>query len=189
MSASGGRSTSLIDGSRSRRGAAFAEASLPGSVPAAASPGVPRVQLLVFRLEGREHAVPVGHVIEVLRMVAVTSLPEAPPWVAGVINLRGRVIPVIRLRDRLRMPPRATEISTPIIVVEAAGVAAGLVADEVVEVLALTSDEMEAPDARTVPAPAVSALARHGERLVVVLDTERILEGSGALDAGGHREN
>jgi purine-binding chemotaxis protein CheW len=138
----------------------------------------PSVRLLVFRLDGREHALPLEHVVEVFRMVAVTSLPEAPPWVRGVIDVRGRVIPVIDLRVKLGMPAGEPDLSTPVIVVEAGGKAAGLVADEVVEVLALTGYAVEPSSPAAGPARVVTSLARPGGRLVLVLGAEALCEDS-----------
>jgi purine-binding chemotaxis protein CheW len=131
-------------------------------------------------MDGREHALPVEDVVEVLRMVAATPLPEAPPWVCGVINLRGRVIPLIDLRSRLGAPRREPDLSTPIIAVQANDVAAGLVVDEVVEVLALPREAVDSPDRVTAAAPAsaLSGVARRGDRLILVLDPQRLLEGS-----------
>jgi purine-binding chemotaxis protein CheW len=140
-----------------------------------------RVRLLVFRLNGREHALPLEHIVEIFRMVAVAPLPEAPPWVRGVMDLRGRVIPVIDLRVKLGMPAREPHLSTPIVVVETGGAAAGLVTDEVVEVLALPGEAVEPPDRATGPAGVVTSLARLDGRLLLVLDTEALCSGSGDL--------
>jgi purine-binding chemotaxis protein CheW len=137
-----------------------------------------RVDVLVFTVGGHEHALPVEDVIEVVRLVAVTPLPEAPAWVAGVINMRGRIIPVIDLRTRLGLPPREPDLSTPIIVVGGSEAAAGLVADAAVEVLALPSAVVESPQRVPTPVPAVSGVARHGDRLILLLDSKRLCEGS-----------
>ncbi len=132
-------------------------------------------QLVVFTLDGRELALHVEDVSEVLRMVAVTPLPEASGYVAGVINLRGRIVPVIDLRVRLGMAPREQDSSTPIIIVGGGEGAAGLVADGVVEVLSLPSEAVEPPS--RLSAPVVSGVAREDDRLIVVLDPDRLCEG------------
>jgi purine-binding chemotaxis protein CheW len=142
------------------------------------------LRLVVFRLDGIEHAVPVEDMVEVVRMVAITPVAESPPWLRGVIDLRGRVIPVIDLRRRLGMPEREPDLSTPILVVRGREGVAGLVADEVVEVLALPSLTRSPGDGRTVREPALSSAIRHGERLVLVLDTDRIREGADDLALG-----
>ena len=142
---------------------------------------VAQVEVVVFTLDGREHALPVRDVVEVLRMVAVTPLPEAPGWVAGVINLRGRIVPVVDLRARLGMAPHEPDLSAPIIVVRAGEAVAGLVADRAVEVLALPSEAVEPPDRLTASAAAVRGVAREGDRIILVLDSERLCEGSAHL--------
>jgi purine-binding chemotaxis protein CheW len=137
--------------------------------------------LLILRMQGHEHALPVDDVVEVLRMVAATPLPDAPPWVSGVINLRGRVIPLVDLRSRLGAPGLEPDVSTPIVVVEADGATVGLVVDEVVEVLALPSEAMTLPGPVTAASTAVSGVARAGDRLILVLDWGRLCEGSADL--------
>lgn len=135
------------------------------------------VVLLVFRVDGREQALPVEHVVEVVRMVAATPLPEAPAWVVGVIDFRGRVIPLIDVRRRLGALPREPDLATPIVVVRVGEVAAGLVVDEVVEVLALPDEAVDPPASAT----AVCRVARSGDRLILVLDPQRLCEGSADL--------
>lgn len=136
------------------------------------------VMLLVFRIDGREHALPVDCVVEVVRMVAATPLPEAPAWMAGVINFRGRAIPLVDARSRLGGAPGEPELSTPIIVVEASENAAGLVVDEVVEVLPVRADALDRPATAIARAAAVTAVVRDGDRLIVVLDPVPLLEGA-----------
>lgn len=134
----------------------------------------------------REHALPVEDVIEVVRMVAVTPLPEAPPWICGVINFRGRIIPVVDLRTRLGMPPREPDLSTPIIIVGRSEAAAGLVADGAREVLALASAAVEAPHRHSSSAPAVSGMVREGDRLILLLDTQRLCDEAAHLPLPPH---
>jgi purine-binding chemotaxis protein CheW len=145
--------------------------------------------VLTFRLEGREYAVPAGDVVEVLRMVAVTPVPEGPPWVCGVLNFRGRVIPVVDARARLGLARRDPDLSTPIVVVEAGERVAGVVVDEALDVLALPGG-VEYPDRVSGASPAVCGVAHRGDRLVLVLDSARLCAGSAGLDlaASGWRE-
>jgi purine-binding chemotaxis protein CheW len=134
--------------------------------------------MVVFELDGREFALPLREVAEILRMVAITPVPEVPRWVVGVINLRGRVIPVIDLRRRLGIEPAEPGLNTPILVVEQGARKLGLIADAVRDVLALPDEALEAPDGAdaddTPHADVTSAIARIGERLVVVLDLDRV---------------
>jgi purine-binding chemotaxis protein CheW len=134
----------------------------------------PSTDVLVLRLEAREYALPVHRVIEVVRMVAITPLPEAPPWVDGVVNLRGRVVPVIDLRARLGIPRRVPDLSTPIVMTVAESGAFGLVADELVEVLTLSPEGPDAGSEEAASSTAVTATARHGDRLILMLDADRL---------------
>lgn len=147
---------------------------LPGSAPeeeAALS------HVLVFKVDFREYALPVHHVVEVVRMVAITPLPETPPWVDGVFNFRGRFVPVVDLRARLGIPRREPDLSTPIVITAGEAGLFGLVADELVEVLPVSSRQLDASNGQT-PSPAVAAMVRHRDRLVLVLDPDRLHDSS-----------
>jgi purine-binding chemotaxis protein CheW len=134
--------------------------------------------VLSFQLAGQEHAVPVGDVVEVVRMVAVTPLPESVPWVIGVLNYRGRVVPVVDARARLGLPRRTPGPGTHIVVVAAGGRAAGLVVDMALAVRLLPAGTLEPPD-HCGAGGAVRAVARQGRRLILLLDTAPLIAGSG----------
>ena len=138
-------------------------------------------QLIIFELADREYALPVENVSEVLRMVSIAPVPEAPPWMPGVINLRGRVVPVVDLRSRLALPVLQYGINTPIIVSESEGSMLGLVADAVVELLTVPLASVEPPPERmSGPTSSVSGVARAGERLILLFDLERLYAGAAA---------
>jgi len=111
-------------------------------------------------------------------MVAIAPVPEAPEWLPGVINLRGRVIPVIDLRIRLGLPALEVGLNTPIIVAEIEGQMVGLVADSVTELLIVPLEAIEPPDERVGASNAVKSVARAAERLILIFDLERICAGS-----------
>lgn len=150
--------------------------SVPGSTREGAA-----AALVVLRLDGREYALPVADVEEVLPMVAMVPVPGAPPWLAGVINLRGRTVPVVDLRTRLGLPPTEPGLRTPILVASAGGRPVGLIADEVVEALGLTGESIEPPDELAGAAHPFSALARAADRVIPVFDVERLTAGAGDL--------
>jgi purine-binding chemotaxis protein CheW len=133
-----------------------------------------QTQWLILWLHGREYGLPIRDVAEVLRMVAVTPMPEAPAWLCGVINLRGRIIPVIDLRRRLGLPPNPPGLNTPIIVVEVADRAFGLVADAAIEVLTLPLAALTSPDRVTGPGHAIVRLAHIDGRVILGLDLEKL---------------
>jgi purine-binding chemotaxis protein CheW len=139
--------------------------------------------VILLRVEEREYALPLGCVVEVVRMAALTPAPDAPAQVFGLLDLRGRVVPVIDLRTRLGLPAAAPGLSTPICVVEAGGRAYGLVADAVTDVHPLL-----APVERLEVTPAGSPAAgvtHVGGRLVTLLDPER-LAGAERAPRPGH---
>ena len=128
--------------------------------------------MILLRVAEREYALPLGCVVEVVRMAALTPAPGGPGHVLGLLDLRGRVVPVMDLRTRLGLAQGEPGLSTPICVVEAGGRAFGLVADAVTDVRPLSG-----PVERLEGTPADVGDAGHravGGRLVSVLDAERL---------------
>lgn len=130
---------------------------------------------VTFRLEPQGYAFPLAHVERALRMVAVTTVPQAPAWVAGVVNFHGQVIPVVDLRRQLGHPVRAFQPDDRLLVVSARERMLALVVDQVGQVLSLPAAEVAAsaePLSRSRP---LSAVVREGEELILVLDPARLL--------------
>lgn len=153
-----------------------------GDPCAAGSAGGEDCQLVVCKV-GREHcAMDIRYVQEINRVDVITPVPKAQPFVEGVINLRGRVIPVLDLRRRLGLPPEERGRSARIMVVSLRGRTIGMTVEAVTEVLRV-------PKANIVPLPSLGAhpaaefvqgVGRLDGRLVTVLDLERLLEPSEA---------
>jgi purine-binding chemotaxis protein CheW len=139
------------------------------------------IQLVVFKVDKSEYALPVSNVGEILRMVAISPVPEAPAWLPGVINLRGRVIPVIDLRTRLGLPAVPVGINTPILVTESKGHTVGLVADAVTELLTVPLDDIAPPDELATYGNTVESVARADGRLILIFDLEHVCAGSEKL--------
>lgn len=137
---------------------------------------------LTFALGAEEFAVPVLRVREIIRMLAVTPVPHSATHVRGVVNLRGKVVPVIDLRVRLGYPERPYEERTCIIVAEARvrgnAVMVGLIVDAVTEVVLLSADDISPPP----PLEAIEqmgcvlGLARTRGRVSLLLEVDRIME-------------
>jgi purine-binding chemotaxis protein CheW len=144
------------------------------SNPTAVREAGERPQLVVLRLAARDYGIPAGTVVQVLRMVAIRPLPESAAWIAGVIDVRGKVIPVMDLRSRLGLPTETAGLSAHIVVVRSNNAALGLIADAVLEVLELEEGAVEPPGEVTGPSHAVLGVARSAERLIVVLDVDRL---------------
>jgi purine-binding chemotaxis protein CheW len=142
------------------------------------SAGRPLRELLVFELDGGLYALPVERVREIVRARSLTAVPRTPAEVLGVIVLRGEIVQVLDLRQRLGLAPAAPTRATRVIVLHGDdGDVTGLLVDGVREVLRVEEGALAPPagDAR-----GVAALARKGERFVSLLSVERVVDFDGA---------
>ena len=129
-------------------------------------------QLVVFELGEERYGLDIATVYEIIRHQPVTAVPQAPSFVEGVINLRGRIIPVVDLRRRFGMMAGELTKASRIVVCEAAGTRVGLVVDGVSEVLMVPADAIEqTPEvASGYDTQYLKGIAKLGERLVILLD-------------------
>ena len=129
-------------------------------------------QIVVFELGDERYGLDIATVYEIIRHQPITAVPQAPAFVEGVINLRGRIIPVVDLRDRFGMTEGDLTKASRIVVCEAAGTRVGLVVDGVSEVLMIAADAIEpTPEvAAGVDAAYLRGIAKLGERLIILLD-------------------
>ncbi len=125
------------------------------------------LQLVVFSLGSEEYALPIGSVHEIIRFTEPRSVASNTAWIRGVIGLRGKIIPIFDLAARLRL-----DGSEPgkIVIVEGGSGQVGVMVDEVAEVLTVAPDQLE--DVPTADGVAITAIAKIGDRLVVLLDPE-----------------
>lgn len=135
------------------------------------------LQLVSFNLGDEEYGVDILKVQEINRMVHVTRVPKAPEFVEGVINLRGKVIPIVDLRKRFGLPAKAHDKNTRIIVVDIEGRTVGLVVDGVSEVLRLNLETIEPPPSMVagVDAEYIWGVGKLEDRLLILLDLARVL--------------
>jgi purine-binding chemotaxis protein CheW len=135
------------------------------------------VQLVSFSLAGEEFGVDILKVQEINRMTNITRVPDSPPSVEGVINLRGRLIPIIDLRGRFGMERKEPDKHTRVVVVELHGAIMGFVVDAVQEVLRVRRDVMEPPPelVSSVKSEYVTAVAKLDDRLLILLDLDKVL--------------
>jgi purine-binding chemotaxis protein CheW len=134
----------------------------------------PDVQIVVFELGDERYGLDISSVYEIIRRQPITAVPKAPAFVEGVINLRGRIIPVVDLRERFGMAAGEETKASRIVVCEAAGTRVGLIVDGVSEVLMVPPGAMEAtPDVTAGPDAAyLRAIAKLGDRLIILLDLD-----------------
>lgn len=135
------------------------------------------IQLVVCVVAGERYGIEVGRVHEIIRSTAITALPGVGKSFSGVINLRGRVIPVMDLRREFGLPDAPATRLSRIVVAEAAGAHIGLVVDAVNEVVRIPSSAIEpTPTLSTTAATGhLTGIARATDGLIIVLDLERLL--------------
>lgn len=135
------------------------------------------LQLVSFSIGEEEFGVDITIIKEINRMVDVTRVPNTPIFVVGVINLRGKVVPIIDLRKRLGMPPREHTKDTRIIVVELETRTIGFIVDQVNEVIRINKNITEKPPQMvgSIDAEYITAIGKLEDRLLILLDLERIV--------------
>jgi purine-binding chemotaxis protein CheW len=140
-------------------------------------------QYLTFALGSEDYGVEILKVQEIKGYTPVTPIPNTPSYVKGVMNLRGTIIPVVDLRAKLGMAETAYNSFTVIIVVRLAAKTVGLIVDAVSDVLNIPLDDIQAtPDfGARVDAKFISGMAKASERLIVLLDIDRVLEADEAV--------
>lgn len=130
-------------------------------------------QLVSFHLESQLYAVGLEQVDSIQRMVAISPIPETPPWMPGVIDVRGVVLPVVDLRQRFGHRARPPRLEDRLLVVKSEQRTLVLIVDEVNEVLEVATSSIEASP-RLLP-KSVSAVVRREEGLLLILDLDRLV--------------
>jgi len=140
------------------------------------------LQLVSFHIGGEEFGLDILRVQEIIRIQALTRVPNSADFVDGVINLRGKVIPVIGLRKRFGLEELAHDKQTRIIVVEVKGNVLGFIVDSVSEVLRIPKDTVEPPPRLgKVEREYVSGVGKLDNRLLILLDVDRLMSDSDEL--------
>ena len=134
-------------------------------------------QLVVFDLAGEAYGVEINTVREIIRMQAVTSVPDAPAFVEGVMDLRGSVIPVVSLSTRLNLLAGEQTVDTRVVVVDIGGEGIGVIVDAVTEVLRILESSIEPglAVATTEDSYYIQGIAKLDDRLLILLDIEKAL--------------
>ncbi len=141
-------------------------------------------QLVTFKLDEEEFGVDILKVQEIIRTVEITVVPKMPGYMEGVINLRGKVIPVVNLRTRFSKPPTEQSSNTRIVVVNLNNITVGLLVDSVSEVLRLSEDVVEPPPPIMeggMDTDYIKSVGRLEDRLLILLDLEKVFGGDGVL--------
>ena len=148
------------------------------------APSQATIQYLSFALCGEEYAVEILRVREIIEYDALTRVPAMPASVRGVINLRGRVVPVVDLAARFGLPDSGITRRSCIVMVELAendeSVVIGIIADAVSQVLDLAASDIEPPPSfgTTVHSRFIEGMTEAGKKFVIILDVDRALNAS-----------
>lgn len=132
---------------------------------------------LTFLIGEECYGLEIRHVTEIIGMHKITAIPDVPEYIKGVINLRGKVIPVMDVRLRFRMPGRDYDDRTCIIVIDVGGNTVGLVVDTVSEVLDIPPRQIDAMTSITDRhcSHFIMSIGKVGEDVKILLDAEKFL--------------
>jgi len=136
------------------------------------------IQLVSFMLAEEEYGVEVLKVREIIRMPTITKMPNVPSYVEGIINLRGKVIPIISMRRRFNLADSEDSGQTRIIIMDVAGSLTGFVVDAVSEVIRIHSSEIQPPPSMVLSGGIgqefITGVFNHAERLLIIMDIDRM---------------
>ena len=134
-------------------------------------------KFLTFQIADEEFAIPIGHVIEIVGIQKITEVPDMPDFVKGVINLRGKVIPVMDVRIRFHLPSVAYDDRTCVVVVSVSDDTLGLVVDTVSEVVDIPEGNISPPPrfSSATSGRYVSGMGKIGEAVKIIIDVAKLL--------------
>jgi purine-binding chemotaxis protein CheW len=136
----------------------------------------PLLHLVTFNLEKEEYGVDIGNVQEIIRVGQITAVPNAPTFVKGVINLRGRIIPVLSLRRRLGLPEEVLTKNSRIMVVEAGAKVLGMLVDAVSQVIRIPVASVDTPPGEVEGTNAfVKGIGKVDSRLIMIMELDKVL--------------
>jgi purine-binding chemotaxis protein CheW len=143
---------------------------------------------VVFKVDGAEYALPAADVLQMETFTGATPVPGAPSHVAGLVQVRGRVIPVVDARVRFGLPPVQRSLDTRVVVGQLGNRTVGLLVDSAREVLKLDPAQVKPPPPLVVEGARgfVKAVAQVGPRLVMLIDFPRVI-GEETPDGDGQR--
>lgn len=136
------------------------------------------MQLVVLKLGDEEFGIPVQYSTGIIRMQPITRIPNAPPFLEGVINLRGQITAIIDLRKKFGMKPKEPDNATRIVVLTFEDVVVGLIVDAVYEVLRIPVEDVGSPLGElqtTSEMQFIKGVGKVGDRLIIIMDVQGLL--------------
>ncbi len=147
----------------------------------------PILQWVIFRLENESYGINVMQVQEVLRYTEVAPVPGAPPYVLGIINLRGNVVTVIDTRLRFALETAETTDQTRIVIIEAENQVVGILVDAVAEVVYLRQSEIETTPnvGNEESAKFIQGVCHKNDELLILVDLEKLMSDEEWMEISG----
>jgi purine-binding chemotaxis protein CheW len=163
---------------------------VPSAEGAARRNDNPVIQLVGFRLDNEDYAIAITKIQEIILMKPITRIPQVPDFIEGLINLRGSVIPIINLRKRFGLAPREVDDETRTIVVNIHDKTVGCIVDAVTQVMRINRDQIQPPplSVLAVAHQYLSGLARLEDRLLIILDIEKLFDEQSPVVSGQWQE-
>lgn len=135
------------------------------------------LQFVTFKIGNEEYGINILKVQEINRMVDITPVPNSPHYIEGVMNLRGKVIPVVNLRRMFGLDDKEWDNTSRIIVVDV-GIILGMIVDSVSEVLRIPSNVIDPPPSMTtnISSEHVKGIGKLDDRLLILIDIDRLFK-------------
>lgn len=132
---------------------------------------------VVFRVGDAEYLLSAADVLQLDSYTGATQVPGSPPFVVGIVQVRGRVVPVVDLRERFHLPKVAPSLGTRIVIAEANGRRVGLIVDSAREVIHIAPEQLKPPPRVLVERAEgfVQAVTHIGDRLLMLIDFSRVI--------------
>ncbi len=132
---------------------------------------------IVFKVAGAEYVIPADLVLQMESYTGATPVPGSPPYVAGIVQIRGKVIPVVDLRKRFGLPAIESSLDSRIVVGRSNDRSVGLLVDSAREVLKILASEVSPPPTLVTDHSEgfVKGVARPGKRLLMLIDFEKVI--------------
>ncbi len=135
-------------------------------------------RFLTFTLEDEVYGIEIKYVTEIIGIQSITKVPEVPDYVKGIINLRGKIIPVIDVRLKFAKPAMEYDDRTCIIVIDITEISVGLIVDNVDEVLTIDDQDIAAPPVNKTGFENryIKGIGKAGDKVQLLLDCDRLLK-------------
>lgn len=131
---------------------------------------------LTFLIGRESYGIEIKYVIEIIGIQAITEVPEVPDYIKGIINLRGKIIPVMDVRIRFKKEPKEYNDRTCVIVVQFKDILVGLIVDNVSEVIPIADEDIVLPpEMSSSEGKYIKGIGKTGENVKLIIDCEKLM--------------